>query len=327
MVYLTTRQLVCLSSLLMSFLLAADPLPVWVSQPTHSAHQLQAIGEGVTLREAQRNARAALGADISVTVAEKFTSRQIKDGDFFREIINLTTHSEVTGLWMVGAQISKQAKVKDRWYAQATLPYQQLIKQQQQLLENMVKQLSPLLSEQGQPETFMRWWQLRQLGPQVAKAESAIVIITSFASEPAAHSARLATSNGILKQYYQEVNLLRQQISVAIDNQTRHKPFRQLLSNQLADEQLHIVTRKSPLTATLVIDASNREKRFGNELHLFKQLNVKLMYGQAMLSEQHLTTKAVSFGRSKDAHHTANTKLEKALNEQSLIHSLFNQSM
>lgn len=302
----------------------AKSLPSWVNNPIQSSTHLHAVGEGFTLNLAEKAAQVALGAQISTTVSEYFRSIQIQQGDYFREITELTTHSEVTNVWISGAKITERQKVGTTWYVMAQLSYAHLGSQQLQILQRAVNQIAPFVQQSAAP-SFVRWWQLRQLGGLVVSAESAKTIMASYMPQEHLNSDLINNANELLRRYHEEMHTLRSAVAMRIVNLSRYEPFASNISRQLSRENLQVTRKKNAMTGTVKLMVNDTRQRFGNEIHIHRTLIVQLIDGVDVLAEVSLSDKGVSLSKSHTAKNMASKRLESALTKQQVIAKLFEQ--
>ncbi len=309
--------------------LQRSSLPAWMTQPPPSTDALFATGQGISLYEAERNARLSMAAQIRVQVSDQLNIRTVLDGKFHRDYLDQTTSVNVSEVSLSQAAVMEQVQQGVDWFVLLRLERAPLIAQQQHLIDADLRGIERAMQERaGSP--FLHWWQLRQQLPAAERAWDNLSLIQSLRAVQAAPAAsgeatkpapdpRDAQIRQRLSAYVEALNASDRQLQFSFTDSSRVYGLAALMDQQLAAEQLRVAARTSADTGEIELTTHDEVRQLGAEYHLTRTLDVRLKADRQVLSQTRLQAKVVSLGGRAQAILRADQKLVAMAGEQNLV--------
>ncbi len=310
-------------------------LPNWVQAPPQSDQAFFATGSGISLFEAEKNARLSLASQIKVNVSDRLETRTILDGAFHREYFDQQTSVNVSDISLSQARVVKQVKLGLSWYALVKVERQALISQQQRQLKQSIRAVQALmgqqdasflhrlgrllrLREQNAP-SFGRWWQLRQ---QLVEAENALDQLAFL--QGLGVPAKLE-SKKILALYFNELHANEAVLSVSITDKSGIKGLKAALDRQLSRSRIKL-SHGARSKAEIKLSTRNETQKIGRDYYVTTTLAIQLRNDGQVLAETRLDAETVGLGSSANAAHKNKQKLLSKANQLNIIDQLIAQS-
>lgn len=288
--------------------------PDWYMQPPAETGAFYAAGEGTTSREATRNARASLAAQLRVHVTSELRSLQLQDGEFHRLYFEERTEQRVAELAMLGARVVRQEQRGTSHFALMTIDEQSIVRQQSQEMEHDARRLRALVKN-ADGGTFDAWWKLARAGGAARRLAGNLTLLAMLGEGD--HQVERA-----LLERYREAALRSERAKrLQLVDRTRIAGLRELLSQQLEREGIQVV--RGGLGASLEATAEYRSERIADELYVDAVLWVRLRSARGgILSQFPLRAQVVSLGGLSEGRRRAREALFRRLEETSVFERL-----
>jgi hypothetical protein len=315
---LSSALLLCILLISGCQTISNQPLPQWVTSPQFSEEKFYAIGEGVSLKEAQANAKEALAAQLLSHVSSELDVLSIHDGEFNRQYIEKRTQAHFNKIALPAIKIPKQQKVGYHYYAQATLDKAQLKSfLDDSLIQQKAKAQTLLKESKRLSHPFDRWWFLTQHQAEVNHISDQILIFNSLFSPKKKKIRKIAQQLFTLK------NNARQSLTLNISDQTPIKGLKAEIEKQLTRNKISQDDSWFGSKPTIRLQVSEQTESRFNEYYCHARLTITLLSKKGqVLSSHSINTRAVSVSSTSDAKTKSHRALLKQLKKVDIIKTL-----
>ncbi|MFC3151993.1 hypothetical protein ACFOEK_13205 [Litoribrevibacter euphylliae] len=294
-------------------------IPDWVTNPTQDNDSFSAVGEGISLKEAQVNAQQALASQLLSHVSNELTVLAIADGDFHRTYTERLSKASFHDIPLPAVRFNRATKVEGTYFAEVELDKNSLRAFLETNLDTLIKENTITLSNiQGLKNPFEQWWQYEMQSQQ----------INSLADQTLIHNSLFTPKNekaaDLLKQFNIAYNQSKSGLILAINDDTPVPGLTNALESQLSKHG--IITKKVRFFSTqpeLHATLSNQTQHLQGDYYAASTLTLDLKShkGQTMSSIT-LSSKGVSISSKKEARTKSYQKLLKQLKETDVIQRL-----
>jgi len=297
-----------------------QPLPAWISTPQISNEAFYAIGEGVSLKRAQANAKETLAAQLLSHVSSELNVLTIQKGDFNREYIEKRTHAYFNKVALPAIEIRQQQKVGNSFFAQAVLDKNTLKPYLNDSLDQQLNQIKALLREaKRQPNAFDRWWFLNQHQTEVNHFSDQSLIYNSL------FSPKKKENRTLIQQFFDLHTQARQSLKLRIKDKTSIKGLQAEAEKQLSRQKITLDTSWFTNASTLSFKVSSDTRKLQGEYYCLSKLTITLTSQQGQTLATHsISERGVSVSSSSKAKQSSYRKLLKQLKKTDLLKTLKN---
>jgi len=297
-----------------------QPLPVWVSNPQISNEAFYAIGEGVSLKEAQANAKQELAAQLLSHVSSELNVLAIQDADFNREYVEKRTQAHFNKVALPAVKIRKQQKVGNSFFAQAVLNKNTLKPYLSDSLDQQLKQIKALLNEaKQQPNAFDRWWFLNQHQTDIDHfADQSLIYNSLFLPKKKENTT-------LIQAFFRLETKARQSLKLKIKDNTPIKGLEAETESQLAKYKVAIDDSWFNKSSTLSFRVASDSSKLQGEYYCLSKLTITLTSQQGQtLATYSISERGVSVSSSSKAKQSSYRKLLKQLKKTDILETLKN---
>ncbi len=294
-------------------------LPSWVSQPTVDNQHFYAVGEGVSLREAHKNAKESLAAQLLSHVSSEVKTMEVTDQDFHRLYVEKSSHAHFKDIALPNLNTLKQAKIGLSYYVQVQLNKAVLHDYLMNDLAVMIPRLKRTLQAgRNTNNAFEHWWALHSQTELVNRLTDSWLLVSATAVNKS--SDVVVQSQQLLTRYDHGLAQLKKTLALAIDDNTQIQGLTALIKEQLTAEHIHVIRSKAhSKQSEMEFNTRVTRKKLQGDYHSEVTLVVLLKKASGpILASRKLTESAVSIGSYKDAEQKANEKLLRSLRDSSI---------
>jgi len=309
--------LVCLLSLLTGCFKSTPTLPDWVSNKPQDNLAYYATGQGVSLYDAEMNARSALAAELSSTVSDLTTVYSVDDGKFQQQIFEQFTSVEVSKVGLSHASVTQQEISGHKYFVLLKMLKRDLAAQLKNELKTEVRK-ADVVVKQSSTESFEQWWKLRQVLPSIKRIARNIALLEQIEGKAYSREARL------VKFYFEKFDKSYRVRELQIKNQTKNNNIYELISKQLQLENIAIAGSSFWKSKDHIeVSSEYSQQKIGQEFYVdgVLWLRLKSSNGQ-VLSELSLNARGVSYTSAKQSKIMADQVLYNKLKKLEIITKL-----
>jgi len=297
-----------------------QPLPSWISNPKISNNAFYATGEGVSLKEAQANAKQELAAQLLSHVSSELNVLTIQKGDFNREYVEKRTQAYFNKVALPAVEIHKQERVGNQYYAQAVLDKSKLKSYLNDSLDQQLSQAKRLLNEaNAQPNAFDRWWFMHQHQTEIDHFSDQSLIFNSL------FSPKKQENREITKSFFSLQSNARESLALSIKDKSSIKGLKAEAEKQLTKHKVSAKSFGFSKTPTLVFKTSSEIDKLQGEYYCRSKLIITLTSQRGQVLATHsLSERGVSVSSSSKAKQSSYKKLLKQLKKTDILETLKN---
>lgn len=299
---------IALSFMLSACFKSAPTLPDWAKNIPNTHSSYYAVGQGVSLYDAEVNARASLAAEFSSTVSDMTRVHIVDDGDFKQQTIEQYTSVEVSKVNISNARVAKQDVSDGQYFVLLELSVADLSSQLKSELKREVREISLALKAQ-KTKSFEGWWRLRSVLSNAKRLARNIRLLNGLDGKPYTQEAHLLSS------YFKRFDEGFEYRRLEIRNLSGLKKLTDLVSESMQKEGIVLLEHsrwRSQDKIEISIDYSTQ--RIGQEYHVDAELwlRLKSASGQA-LSQFSIKDRGVTYSGNKQSKEVASHQLYKKL--------------
>lgn len=295
-------------------------LPLWVKNPPASNEAFYAIGQGISLYEAEHQARLSMAAQMQVKVSDYMQTRTIVDGRFHRDYFDQTTSVTVSAVSLSQARAVEQSQSGLDWYVLLKLDRAGFVEQQRLLLDEDLRVLQAAMNLRDAP-SFRRWWRLRQQMPAARRAWDNVLLVNSLT--PGESIEVGAGQKQILDRYFSALQASEQVVNFVLSDQSQVKGLAAVLDQQLADAGLARNSQTGRNTAQIALATDLEVTPLGREFHVVRVLYLRLLAQGQVMAQTQIKAKGVGLGSRQQGIQVADRKLLEQAQQQNLVTQLF----
>ncbi len=288
-----------------------EPAPAWYLEPPHEAGALYATGEGTTQREAEKNARVGLAAQIRARVSSEMKLLQLHDENFHRLYTEQESAQHVDDLTISGSRVVHNDRRGTSHYALVVIDRDSVVTQQSEELAEDAHALRSVL-EAANGERFDTWWRLARARGTARRLAGNLTLFAMLGVEE--HEAERA----LLARYREAARHSAGDRRIQLLDRTRITGLREVLRQQLEHEGIRVVQggRETSLVAT----TEYRSEWISGELYVDAVLWLRLRSAAgAILSQLRLRDQVVSLGGPSEGRQRAREALFRRLEETNVL--------
>lgn len=296
-----------------------DTLPSWVSNPTIDNYHYYAVGEGVSLREAQLNAKESLASQLLSHVSSEVKTMEVTDEDFHRLYVEKSSNAHFKDIALPNLTTIQQAKVGLNHYVQVKLKKTDLTEYLMKELAAMNPRLSNTIkSGRNTGNAFDYWWILHSQA-ELANRLSDNWLLASATAENK-NNETIIESQQLLTRYDNALDRVKKTLKLKIDDNTPIRGLTALTQQQLTAANIDVVkSKRRSKYSEIEFNSNVKRKKLQGDYHSEVTLVVLLKKASgAILASRQLTESAVSISSYKDAEKKANEKLLKSLSDSNV---------
>lgn len=309
--------LFCLSYLLLGCIKSNPTLPDWVSSLPQDKQAYYSVGQGVSLYDAEINARVSMAAEISSTVSDLTQIHIVDDGLFQRQIFEQFTSVEVSKINLSQASIVHYEMLENRFTVLLKMLKSDLAVQLKSELAAEI-QKTKVVVENSTEVSFEQWWKLRQVLPNIKIINRNIALLERIEGKLYEPEAAL------IRTYFKKFNQSYGARELEIKNMTSSNKIYDLSSKQLLAENI-VVAKPSYWRRLPYIEVSNEytQQTIGQEYYVDATLWVRLKSSQGqVLSEFNLNGRGVTYSSVQQSKAIADWELYNKLEKIDIIAKL-----
>lgn len=309
--------LVCLISLLTGCLKSTPTLPDWVANKPQDNLAYYATGQGVSLYDAEINARSALAAELSSTVSDLTKVYTVDDGKFQQQIFEQFTSVEVSKVSLSQASVIQQEISGHQYFVLLKMLKRDLAVQLKNELRAEVRK-ADVVVKQSSTESFEQWWKLRQVLPSIKHIARNIALLEQIEGKVYSREAR------VVKTYFEKFDKSYRVRELQIKNQTKNNNIYELVSQQLRLENIAVAESAFWKSKDHIeVSFEYKQQKIGQEFYVdgVLWLRLKSSSGQ-VLSEFSLDGRGVSYSSAKQSKEMASQVLYNKLKKLKIITKL-----
>jgi hypothetical protein len=294
-------------------------LPDWVTNPVQENQYLSAVGEGVSLKEAQANAKQALAAQLLSHVSNELTVLSIADGAFHRTYTERLSNSSFNDIPLPDIRNHRATKLDGTYFAEVQLSKATLKSFLETNLSTLIQDNQTRLTTiKTLKNPFEQWWQYEtQSSSFNALADQTLIYNSLFTPKNEQAAALLSDLN-------QAYNQAKNGLVLAINDDTPIPGLTNTLQGQLTQHGIEAKrVRQFSSRPELHAKLKSQTQRLQGDHYADSTLTLVLKShkGQA-LSSISLNAKGVSVSSTSEAKQKSYQELIKLLKKEDIIQRL-----
>lgn len=317
------RVLVCLLyvSFSLSGCVTAPSLPQWVSNGPDDSLTYYAVGEGVSLYDAEMNARSTMAASLNSTVSDYVQIYIASDGRYNREIYQQTTTVEVSNISLSQAHVTQQKKLGNRYFVLLAMLKSDLAIQLRNEIKTDARKVE-LALKNNPAESFLQWWKLRQNLSAAKRIARNISLLNQIKKKT------YPSEDKLVEAYFTKLDISYGTRALAIKNKTNTATVYDMVSNKLEHHQIAVEKNLSWLNpiglwtnpSYVEIRPEYQYQRIGQEYYVNGILSVSLKSSRDhVLSTFNLRAQGASYSGRKQALQIVNDDMFSQLDNINLM--------
>lgn len=300
--------------------LANTTLPDWYRQIPADAESFYAVGEGISFKESERNARESLAGQVRVDVQARVKTGQVSDGDYQHSYFKSESVTYVSDIALVNARVFKQEKVGVHCYSLIKVDKSSLIIQQSTQLNSDVNVLKRALKGNIKA-SFDNWYALKKLGNTAKRVENNLTFLAVIGGQDKNYDAKEAAT--FSKKYYQLLNKAQENSSIRIVNRSGIKTLSGLMNKIVSSEGIRVDHSRFGSSSTLMLMSDSKKQKIGDDMYVDGVLSIRLLSKQGSVLAQKKLKKTIILPRTQSG---ASARLGRhyydALKDQKIVKSL-----
>lgn len=294
-------------------------LPDWITNPLQDSEYISAIGEGVSLKEAQANAKQALAAQLLSHVSDELSVLSIEDGDFHRTYTQRVSNASYRDIPLPDTRYNRATRFDGSYFAEIQLNRNTLQAFLQTNLNTLTEDNRTLLKNiKSIKNPFEQWWKYETQAQKINALVDQTLIYNSY------FTPKNESATELLKEFNVAYNKARSGLILAINDDTPIPGLTQTLESQLnqrgiLSKKVRQFSARPELHATL----KSKTQRLQGDHYATSTLTLKLKSHKGQtISSIRIDAKGVSIASTKDAKQKSYKKLITQLNDENIIERL-----